>query len=206
MNQDEHKTIQIIGTHNKYLMKQANREINKIPKKRVFMNKHNLTEKEIPYETQFTLLKELNSDFRNIVNSKENIVNSKENIVNSKENIINSKEKRHMKQEIERKICSYKHQDTLKRHDQQNFIDYECILSQLLKCNMTCHYCFCQVFILYDNVREKHQWTVDRIDNDKGHTKDNYVISCLECNMKRRAQIFDKFMFTKSLRLVKLSS
>ena len=192
MNQDEHKTIQIIGTHNKYLMKQANREINKIPKKRVFMNKHNLTEKEIPYETQFTLLKELNSDFRNIINSKENI--------------INSKEKRLMKQEIERKICSYKHQDILKKHDQQNFIDYECILSQLLKCNMTCHYCFCQVYILYDNVREKHQWTVDRIDNAKGHTKDNYVISCLECNMKRRAQFFDKFMFTKSLRLVKLSS
>jgi hypothetical protein len=184
MNQNEDKTIQIIGTHNKYLMKQANREINKIPKKRVFMNKYNLTEKEIPYETQFALLKELNLD------SKENI---------------KCKEKRFMKQEIERKIGSYKHQDALKNLDQENFIDYNCIITQLLKCNMTCHYCFCQVFILYDNVREKHQWTVDRIDNAKGHTKDNYVISCLECNIKRRAQFFDKFMFTKTLRLVKLS-
>ena len=188
MNQDEHKKIQIIGTHNKYLMKQANREINKIPKKRVFMNKHELTEKDIPHETQFTLLKELNSDSNN-----------------SKEHIINFKEKRLMKQEIERKINSYKHQDILKKFDQQNFIDYHSILSQLLKCNMKCHYCFCQVFVLYDNVREKYQWTVDRIDNAKGHTKDNYVISCLECNIKRRKQYYDKFMFTKTLNLVKLS-
>jgi len=115
-----------------------------------------------------------------------------------------SKEKRFMKQEIERKISSYKHQDILKKiYDSEHFIDLDCILSKLTETNMMCHYCFCKVFVLYDNVREKYQWTVDRIDNAEGHTKDNYVISCLECNIKRRKQFFDNFMFTKTLKLIK---
>ena len=187
MNQtDEQKVIQICGTHNKYLIKKVNREnsANKIPKRRVIMKKQDIVEKDIPHETQFSYLKEL----KGLKELKELL----------------DKNKRFMKQEIERKISSYKHQDILKKiYEPEQFIDLDCILSKLIETNMMCHYCFCKVFVLYDNVREKYQWTVDRIDNAKGHTKDNYVISCLECNMKRRKQIFDKFMFTKTLKLVK---
>ena len=28
------------------------------------------------------------------------------------------------------------------------------------------------------------QWTLDRIDNNIGHSKENVVICCLKCNLK----------------------
>ena len=49
-----------------------------------------------------------------------------------------------------------------------------------------------------------NQWTLDRIDNERPHTKDNILISCLECNLKRRRMDKDKFEFTKKLNIVKI--
>ena len=51
--------------------------------------------------------------------------------------------------------------------------------------------------------REKEQWTLDRIDNNIGHTKDNVVISCLSCNIKRGVMDDAKFKFTKQLKIIK---
>ena len=48
------------------------------------------------------------------------------------------------------------------------------------------------------------QWSLDRIDNDIGHYKENVVISCLECNLKRRKTNADAFLFTKQLRIKKI--
>ena len=48
--------------------------------------------------------------------------------------------------------------------------------------------CNSSVHIFYDNVREKQQWTLERIDsNSIGHFKNNELfLACLECNLKRR--------------------
>ena len=54
-------------------------------------------------------------------------------------------------------------------------------------------------------MRDKHQWTLDRIDNSIGHNKENVVISCLECNLKRRTTEIDRFTFTKQLKITKLT-
>ena len=59
------------------------------------------------------------------------------------------------------------------------------------------------VELIYKEVRAKKQWTLDRIDNDIGHNNGNVIISCLECNLKRRRTNMDKFKFTKQLRIVK---
>ena len=59
------------------------------------------------------------------------------------------------------------------------------------------------MFLLYDIVREAKQWTLDRINNDIGHNTDNVLISCLECNLKRRRTNKDAFLFTKQLVIVK---
>lgn len=56
-----------------------------------------------------------------------------------------------------------------------------------------CHYCQTQVRILYRKTRDKDQWTLDRIDNDRGHDKDNVVVSCYACNIRRRARSYHKF-------------
>ena len=49
---------------------------------------------------------------------------------------------------------------------------------------------------------DTEQTGCDRIDNNKGHNKDNYHLACLECNLKRRKQSDDKFLFTKQLNII----
>ena len=64
---------------------------------------------------------------------------------------------------------------------------------------MKCTYCSCNMMLLYKEIKDPKQWTLDRIDNTMGHNTDNVVISCLECNLKRRNTNMKKFMFTKNL-------
>jgi hypothetical protein len=56
---------------------------------------------------------------------------------------------------------------------------------------------------MYETVREKRQWTLDRINNDIGHNNDNVVICCLECNLKRGRLNDEKFKFTKQMKIIK---
>jgi hypothetical protein len=107
-------------------------------------------------------------------------------------------------QEINKKICSYKHQDIIKKKlDMELFIDFNCIIDKMIECELKCRYCICEMSVLYDRSREMKQWSVDRIDNDKGHNKDNFHLACLDCNLKRRRRTDEKFLFTKQLSIVK---
>jgi hypothetical protein len=107
-------------------------------------------------------------------------------------------------QQIERKMASYKHQDLEKKvYEPQKIAKYSDVLSLLLKTEAKCFYCFSEMFVLYEKVREGKQWTLDRINNDLGHNTDNVVLACLECNLKRRCQSKEGFLFTKQLKIVK---
>jgi len=107
-------------------------------------------------------------------------------------------------QEIKKKISSYKQQDIIKKHlDEDNFLTLNCILTKMTECELKCRYCKCEMYVLYDISREMKQWSVDRIDNDIGHTKNNFHLACLECNLKRRRRSDEKFLFTKQLNIVK---
>jgi hypothetical protein len=176
------RTISITGTNNRYLIKRANRVKNEV-KKREIMNKYNINPVFLNYEKQIHLIKELYDK----TNQEEML-----------------QEKTILNQEIERKISSYKHQDLLKnKYNETEFINLDCILKKLIDTDMQCYYCNCQVLVLYEIVRELTQWSVDRINNDKGHNKDNFVIACLNCNIKRRTTNSNKFLFTKQLNLIK---
>ena len=53
--------------------------------------------------------------------------------------------------------------------------------------SMYCEYCMCEVYLIY----LKHsgdQFTLERIDNNYGHSKTNVVISCWKCNEMRGAK------------------
>ena len=69
----------------------------------------------------------------------------------------------------------------------------------MIECKLKCYYCQLEMNVLYDISREASQWTVDRINNDLGHNKDNVLIACLECNLKRRNKSKSAFLFTKNL-------
>jgi hypothetical protein len=105
---------------------------------------------------------------------------------------------------IKNKIGGYKQQDILKKKlNEQQLVKFKEVVELLTNCEMKCHYCSEQMFILYEKVREKKQWTLDRINNDIGHNNGNLVVACLECNLKRRRTNKDAFMFTKNMVIVR---
>jgi hypothetical protein len=111
-----------------------------------------------------------------------------------------------MKRQIDKKLNNYKQQDIHKNiYDSNNIITLEETIVKLQESNLLCYYCKKEILVLYEIVRESLQWTLDRIDNSLGHNKNNVLISCLHCNLKRRKQSRDAFLFTKQLQIVKKS-
>ena len=179
--EEESKTINITGTHNKYQMKKLiNKEVKKEAKKRVIAEKWSFSDENYEYTNQLNMI-------QNIMNKE------KEN------DIIKIVVK-----EINKKISSYKQQDILKKKlDINKFITFEEIIKNMVDCELKCRYCKENMNVLYDISREMKQWSVDRVDNNLGHNIDNYYLSCLDCNLKKRRRTDEKFLFTKQLNLVK---
>ena len=180
INTDGVKKIIFTGTTTKYQMKKvdANKE-KKEKKKKVETNTWNLNEEELSFETQLEILKSIHD------NNKDKALNKLTNFIVS---------------HIKTKMSSYKHQDILKNiFLETDFVTFDYIIDLLNDCNMKCHYCACETYLLYEFVREMKQWSLDRINNDIGHNKGNLVIACLECNLKRRRTNKDAFFMTKNL-------
>jgi hypothetical protein len=108
--------------------------------------------------------------------------------------------------ELRKKISSYKSQDRRKNiYNDDEFIDFEFVINLFKETQLKCYYCDKQVFVIYDNVLESKQWTIERIDNRIGHNKNNSVMACLDCNLRRRCMYHERYIMTKKLSLVKLS-
>ena len=105
--------------------------------------------------------------------------------------------------ELNHKIQGYKGQD-LKKDIHVPVITLEDVLTKLVGSQLTCGYCSKPIFVLYKNVRDPMQWTLDRIDNALGHTSENTCIACLKCNLQRRVMNAEKFSFTKKLKIQKV--
>jgi hypothetical protein len=169
--------------------------IKKIKKKekekklRVETNTWGLINEDLLFETQLELLKQINDIVNNNNNSNKKIFNKHQQLIVS---------------HIKSKICSYKHQDILKKKlNEADFVSFNDVITLLIDSNMKCYYCACEIYLLYEIVREMKQWSLDRINNDIGHNNHNLVICCLECNLKRRRTNKDAFFFTKNLKITK---
>lgn len=103
------------------------------------------------------------------------------------------------------KLNGYKYQDKLKNfnNDKLKLITNQHVVDLLVSSDCKCYYCQQDVAIIYNYVRTKNQWTLDRIDNNIGHVIDNIVIACLQCNLQRRKKEQKPFLFTKRLVLEK---
>ena len=172
------KKILFTGTTTKYQMKKVDsNKDKKDKKKKVETNTWNLNEQELSFDMQLEILKGINNS-----------------------SIKDSKLTNFIVSHIKTKMSSYKHQDVLKNiFLETEFITFDQIIDLLNSCNMKCHYCSCETYLLYEFVREMKQWSLDRINNDIGHNKGNLVIACLECNLKRRRTNKDAFFMTKNL-------
>lgn len=198
---DENKKIKIEGTGNRYFMKRAMKIEKTIQIKKDTL--HLFT----PTMSDFTDIK--NSDSLTGFCQENQLIYLDEltkNEENGKNGKIDSSLLHYIKRNIEKKINSYKQQDVQKsRFSQEQFISYNELLEKLKECQLQCHYCNETTHLYYDIVREIRQWTLDRINNDLGHNRDNVVISCLGCNLKRRKTNQSAFLFTKQLNLVKMT-
>jgi len=183
MSEDQ-KTINITGTNNKYQIQKMIKDdkVEKEIKKRVVSEKWDFSVEYFLYPYQMQVL---NNIFEN--NSQNNNEITKIAI-----------------QEINKKIYGYKQQDILKKHyDAEKFLTFDSVIKKLIESELKCRYCKCEMLVLYNVLREMKQWSVDRVDNDKGHNNDNFHLACLDCNLKRRRRTDDKFLFTKQLNIVK---
>ena len=109
-------------------------------------------------------------------------------------------EKKYFIQALKNKLDSYKQQDKKKTYDAyDNFITLENIIEKLVAYNMKCYYCNSKTLILFKNLRDNYQWTLDRLNNYDEHSNANTIICCLKCNLQRRRKNSEKFKFTKQL-------
>ena len=184
-NLDNSKTV---------VMKPVKKQKNKNPqkhykknKKRVVSEHWNLPVEYLTFEKQWEVLQTIHES--------------------NDETIVQQKEIKILLREIERKIYGYKQQDSEKHLFQPElFLSLKDLISRMIACKMICYYCNCKMYLLYEIVRESKQWSVDRLDNDLGHNQNNYVLACLECNLKRRRRTAEKYLFTKQLNIVKTDS
>jgi len=137
-------------------------------------------------QDQYTYLKKLQeNNFDNLEKKDNNIINL-------------------IKQQIQQKLYGYRAQDIEKNlFDIQKFIDIQGVLNLMKKSENYCYYCREHVHILYENVREPKQWTLDRIDNKLGHNINNLLLACLICNLRRRTMHTERYVFTKQLNIMK---
>lgn len=105
------------------------------------------------------------------------------------------------------KLSGYRQQDLAKhRFRPEAFATLDFVRDLLLSAEGRCHYCSRPVHLLYPHVMEQTQWTLDRVDNAQGHNRDNVVVACLACNLRRRCTHKEAFRFAKQVKVVKLCS
>lgn len=107
--------------------------------------------------------------------------------------------------EISNKLTGYRHQDALKKHyDETAFITLSQTVELLINGGLTCFYCKQFTPVLYKNVRDSTQWSLDRINNNIGHHAGNVVISCLKCNLQKKRMSSSAFAMSKQMILTRV--
>jgi len=148
-----------------------------------------IKEDEITYIQQVNVINKLYMDINTNTNTNTNTKNDITSVI---------------ERELDRKLSGYKQQDIKKEiYNVHFFITYDDIVEMLVASKLKCHYCRSNMKIIYKLVRDNQQWSLDRIDNDYGHTKENTIICCLKCNLQRRCINKDKFEFTKKMTIVR---
>ena len=143
---------------------------------------------------------------RNVANYEEPTLKEQITSINRYYMNIGDNYSKSIKSEISRKINGYKTQDVKKEiYNEALLINADNIIEKLVSCKLNCYYCRNNVKILYKIVRDKQQWTLDRIHNDECHSENNTVICCLKCNLERRVKNSNDFVFTKQLKISKLN-
>ncbi len=106
--------------------------------------------------------------------------------------------------EITRKRSGYIQQDKKNGIYHNDFIiNMDDLILKMVESKMKCFYCIRECMFLYREIYTNNQWTLDRIDNNLGHTNKNTVICCLKCNLSRGNINHDRFVSSKQISVVR---
>jgi hypothetical protein len=108
-----------------------------------------------------------------------------------------------IRREIRGKLSSHKSYDQTHGMDIESLSTDTDILYKLLTQKERCYYCHCLLHVLYQDRFDPFQWSLDRIDNSKGHTNANTILACLRCNLRRRTRESKDFYRDRNLRIEK---
>lgn len=108
--------------------------------------------------------------------------------------------------QINNKVSGYRSQDVEKKLlNLDLFVTRNDVLEIFRSSDLNCYYCKERTLIIYEYVRDPKQWTLERLDNSLGHNRDNVVLSCLRCNLRRRTMNSDRYLKTKAMaKIVKI--
>ena len=105
-----------------------------------------------------------------------------------------------VQREIAKKLRGYSSQDKIKGFfDADRLITFPETIELLVDSRLGCYYCKKDVKVLYEQVRDSSQWTLDRVDNDAGHFRNNLLIACLGCNLRKKRMHPAKYVLTKQM-------
>ncbi len=107
--------------------------------------------------------------------------------------------------EIKKKYAGYKSQDKIKhKYDIEKHITFTQLIEKLIESKLKCYYCNKEMLLLYNKKKDGLQWTLERLNNNLGHYKDNTCISCLSCNLGRRTENHEYYKKGKTMILQKV--
>jgi hypothetical protein len=186
---DCEQTKRIVAISDKKECAESEPSQKKLPRKKITSQNENWIYTANTYSTQETQLDLLNNILSPDSQTKDND--------QTHANILLS----HLKT----KQSGYRSQDTIKGfYDSDRFIQIPDMVKLLADSNLSCFYCRKWTTLFYENVREPRQWSLERLSNAEGHNRDNVVIACLECNMRRRTMYYERYIATKQLKVNKL--
>lgn len=163
-------------------------------------DKWNFTEEELNFENHYNILHLCTTTLKPHINDDVVTHGSAFEIYNDTND---SSKTKFIYQQIKNKLSSYRSQDIEKgKYDLEKFADLSHVLHKMEECKMKCFYCKESVSLLYENVREPKQWTLERIDNKMGHNNDNVEIACLSCNLRRRTIHYERYILTKNIQKI----
>jgi hypothetical protein len=109
-----------------------------------------------------------------------------------------------LKRCVAKKRLGYKSQDVANEiFDAKWFVTLDEILELLVASKLQCHYCRKGCAIKYSKPLLGSQWTLDRICNDQGHNRQNVVISCLKCNLRRGLRSSRNYRLGQQMKFIK---
>jgi hypothetical protein len=153
-----------------------------------------------PFRRGEKRLATLTSSWKTNVSSET--VSNTENQLEILRNLENQPNALFLKSLVSRKLKSYMEQDAKKDFVSTPIfktINVPETIQLLVESQLKCYYCNETTHFFYETVREPMQWTLERLNNEYPHTKENVVVACLQCNLRRRCINSERYQKTKQM-------